>query len=379
MAGTPVSGATAVMRMRAGLGSVRRVTDTPPASLFRGPRDPGDAWVEAPTGERYWGRFGAAGLLAIDPGRGVLLQHRVGWSHFGGTWALPGGAMHQGETPIAGAIREAQEEAGVPDGAVSPRFTHVFDAGVWTYTTVAADVAVPFEPRITDPESLELAWVPVDEVGGYDLHPAFAAAWRGLREALPARPVLLVDAANVVGSVPDGWWRDRAGAAARLRDGLAEVRVAGVPAGELGLAHTRWFPDIEMVVEGAARAMVGRGRDHAPEQVRGSGPEHAGGDAPEQAEGDPLGQAGGPGPEHAGGDALERPEGVAQVRGAAPARVGVTAAAASGDDELVRRAVALASAGRAVTAVTSDRALRARLEEAGARVRGASWLRALLP
>ncbi len=29
-------------------------------------------------------------------------------------------------------------------------------------------------------------------------------------------PVLLVDAANVVGSRPDGWWRDRAAAAARL-------------------------------------------------------------------------------------------------------------------------------------------------------------------
>jgi len=26
------------------------------------------------------------------------------------------------------------------------------------------------------------------------------------------QPLLVVDAANVVGSVPDGWWRDRAGA-----------------------------------------------------------------------------------------------------------------------------------------------------------------------
>ena len=59
-----------------------------------GPRNPGDAWVVAPTGERYWGRFGAAGLLAIDPEHGVLLQHRVSWSHFGDTWALPGGARH---------------------------------------------------------------------------------------------------------------------------------------------------------------------------------------------------------------------------------------------------------------------------------------------
>lgn len=33
----------------------------------------------APTGERYWGRFGATGLLAPDPERGVPLQlHRRG-------------------------------------------------------------------------------------------------------------------------------------------------------------------------------------------------------------------------------------------------------------------------------------------------------------
>src|SRR5690606_35121303 len=77
-----------------------------------GPRNPGAAWVVAPTGERYWGKYGAAGLLAIDPDRGVLLQHRVSWSHFGDTWALPGGARHEGESACDGALREAGEEAG---------------------------------------------------------------------------------------------------------------------------------------------------------------------------------------------------------------------------------------------------------------------------
>lgn len=33
--------------------------------------------------------------------------------------------------------------------------------------------------------------------------------------------VLVVDGANVVGSRPDGWWRDRAGAARRLHDQLS--------------------------------------------------------------------------------------------------------------------------------------------------------------
>ncbi|MFD8635407.1 MULTISPECIES: NTP pyrophosphohydrolase [unclassified Streptomyces] len=54
------------------------------------------------------------------------------------------------------------------------------------------------------------------------------------------KSVLIVDAANVVGSVPDGWWRDRRGAAERLRD-----RLAARDAGE----------EIVLVVEGAARGV----------------------------------------------------------------------------------------------------------------------------
>ncbi|MFJ9175614.1 NTP pyrophosphohydrolase [Streptomyces sp. NPDC102360] len=54
--------------------------------------------------------------------------------------------------------------------------------------------------------------------------------------------LLVVDGANVVGSVPDGWWRDRRGAAERLRDRLAERA-----------RHTG--EEIILVVEGAARGV----------------------------------------------------------------------------------------------------------------------------
>jgi hypothetical protein len=60
--------------------------------------------------------------------------------------------------------------------------------------------------------------------------------------------LLVVDAANVVGSVPDGWWRDRAGATARLRDRLA--RLAGT-----GVADLAPPLDVLLVVEGAARGV----------------------------------------------------------------------------------------------------------------------------
>ncbi|KMS78011.1 NTP pyrophosphohydrolase [Streptomyces leeuwenhoekii] len=75
--------------------------------------------------------------------------------------------------------------------------------------------------------------------------------------------LVIVDAANVVGSVPDGWWRDRPAAARRLRDRLA---ADGVP-GRAGPV------EIVLVVEGAAR-----GVESAPgvrvEPAPGSGDDH---------------------------------------------------------------------------------------------------------
>ncbi len=145
-----------------------------------GPRDPGDAWVEGGRG-KFWGRFGAAGVLAYDPGKGVLLQHRALWSHNGGTWGLPGGALHEGEDAVAGALREAHEEAAVPAADVSVLFTSVLDIGYWSYTTVIVLVTAPFEPVISDPESLELQWVSLDAMDLKELHPGFAASWPDLR------------------------------------------------------------------------------------------------------------------------------------------------------------------------------------------------------
>jgi 8-oxo-dGTP pyrophosphatase MutT (NUDIX family) len=119
-----------------------------------------------------------------DASKGVLLQHRATWSDQGGTWGLPGGALHQGENPIDGALREATEEAAVPPESVQVLFTSVFDVGYWSYTTVAAQVTEPFEPEINDHESLELQWVHLDGVTDKELHPGFAAAWPALRRRL---------------------------------------------------------------------------------------------------------------------------------------------------------------------------------------------------
>ncbi len=277
-----------------------------------GPRNPGDTWVVADTGERYWGRFGAAGLLALDPQRGVLLQHRVAWSHFGDTWGS-GGARHAGESRD-GALRESTEEAGVPPGAVRARLISVFDVEVWTYSTVVADVTHPFEPVISDPESRELAWVPVDEVDGYPLHPGFEASWPMLRAAAGAtgardrrRERRGLGARRLVARS-----RRCRGAAVDLGAGPAS---AGVDAAALGLAGERWFPEASVVVEGQAR-------------------------------------------------------GAAEVDG-----IRLVRAEGHGDDAIVAEAERLAAEGRTVTVVTSDRELSRRADAVGAAVRPVSWLR----
>jgi 8-oxo-dGTP diphosphatase len=138
---------------------------------------------------------------------------------------------------------------------------------------------------------------------------------------------VLVDGANVMGSRPDGWWRDRAGAAVRLHADL--VRVAATPelsvpelsvpelsVPELGENGVGWV----LVLEGAARAAA----------------------LPSSADGD--------------------------VR---PGEVRVVLAQGSGDDTIV----ALVSSLPAPCAVvTADRELRRRCTAAGASVLGPGWL-----
>jgi hypothetical protein len=58
-------------------------------------------------------------------------------------------------------------------------------------------------------------------------------------------PVLIVDAANVVGSRPDGWWRDRHAATVRLRDELGRLADKN---------------EVVLVVEGRARGVEPAGR-----------------------------------------------------------------------------------------------------------------------
>jgi hypothetical protein len=126
--------------------------------------------------------------------------------------------------------------------------------------------------------------------------------------------VLLVDAANVVGARPDGWWRDRAGAATRLLVRLAALAGRSLPGPDGGVVAC---DEVVAVVEGRARDVA------APDGVR-----------------------------------VER-------------------AAGSGDDALAACAARLTADGTSLLVVTADRGLRARLPPATP-VAGPGWLWRLL-
>lgn len=217
----------------------------------RGVYRDGDGWVRCSLGHRHWGRHGAAGLLVhtVDDAGvvRVLMQRRAVWSHHGGTWGAPGGARDSHEDTVAAALREAGEETGLDRAEIRTRHQYVDDHGGWAYTTVYADVPRPVT-TIGNRESASLEWIAVDRVAGLPLHPGFARTWPAVR----VRPtVLLVDAANVVGSRPDGWWRDRAAAASRLLESLAGLRAATVRHPDAG---PRVIGGVVAVLEGAAAA-----------------------------------------------------------------------------------------------------------------------------
>ena len=216
---------------------------------------------------------------------------------------------------------------------------------------------------------------------------------------------LIVDGANVVGSRPDGWWRDRAGAAVRLHDelaGLAERGAAGIPTAQLATGEAAEAPvgpeqagigqaDPKQASSGQAgtrQADTGQaGTRQADTGQAGTG--HAG-----------TGQAGtGQAGTGQAGTRQADPQTVAVVlvlEGAAKAAaariaartagdgrdragdlgtVQVVSAPGSGDDEIVR--LARSRPGHRIV-VTSDRELRRRSVAAGAQVAGPSWLRAQL-
>jgi 8-oxo-dGTP pyrophosphatase MutT (NUDIX family) len=161
--------------------------------LTVGVRSATDGWAYCDRGHRHWGRAGAAGLLlhrAGAEGTELLLQHRAWWSHHGGTWGTPGGALHAGEPPELGALREVREELGLTAGDLVLGAHSVDDHGGWAYTTVLARPARPIEiaDLVLDGESETAAWWPLDALHEVALHPGLAGSLTRLKALLGDSP-----------------------------------------------------------------------------------------------------------------------------------------------------------------------------------------------
>lgn len=158
----------------------------PPHSGRR--RKGADGFILCPCGSEHWGLAGAAGILAFRERESieVLVQLRAEWSHSGGTWSNPGGAIGWSETPLEGALREFEEETAIGAGSLDVVGSIVRDHGDWRYTTFAARCETA-EPVPND-ESLALEWAPLDDLleGRLDrpVHPAFAEDLPRLAEVI---------------------------------------------------------------------------------------------------------------------------------------------------------------------------------------------------
>jgi 8-oxo-dGTP diphosphatase len=134
-------------------------------------------------GSLRWGRFGAAGVLVrctgeADGSWSYFLARRSEWCHQGGCWAIPGGALNDGESPVEGALREFAEEVGavLHQSDFSVVEVHEDDHGGWSYWTVVVEVAEPFAiPETVNWETAETGWVGYDRLAELELHSAFRA------------------------------------------------------------------------------------------------------------------------------------------------------------------------------------------------------------
>jgi len=141
-------------------------------------RSSGDGFVIVADGTMRWGRFGAAGLLLrhLDPNGDVwyFLARRAAVTHQGGTWAIPGGALDEGEEAIEGALREFREEIGDLIRAHRVITVHRDDHGGWVYWTIVAEVDERFDvPAQLSWETAEARWVRAEEVRALELFGAF--------------------------------------------------------------------------------------------------------------------------------------------------------------------------------------------------------------
>ncbi len=106
-----------------------------------------------------------ADVVLLAAGHVLLIER--GWDPFAGCWALPGGHVDVGETSLAAAVRELEEETGITVPAVDLRQVGAFDAPVrdprGRYVSVAytATLPAPVPPTAGD-DATSARWWPLN-------------------------------------------------------------------------------------------------------------------------------------------------------------------------------------------------------------------------
>lgn len=172
------------------------VIDGRPVSPF-----PGAEW---PEGRNQLGRWGenpmADAVVLARPGNGLtwilLIQRGAPGEKGYGTWALPGGSMDPGETPLAAAMRELEEETGVrvTEGWVLGTPRHVPDPRAsnraWA-VTVPAFLRLDYLPLAVAPatDAMRAEWVLATDMA--TLRDQLASRFNGT--VFPAHEEMLTD------------------------------------------------------------------------------------------------------------------------------------------------------------------------------------------
>lgn len=129
-----------------------------------------------------WGLYGAAGVLlrTTEAEPRYLVQQRSYDVSYGGTWSIPGGAVHEKETPGETAARELSEEMGISDlTGLEPSAVVTLQSHDWVFHTIVAECSK--RPRVTpNREVAKTAWLTraeiLDLAAGGKCHPLFEAA-----------------------------------------------------------------------------------------------------------------------------------------------------------------------------------------------------------
>lgn len=149
-----------------------------------GDRTSGDGFIQAADGTPRWGIYGAAGMLirhVDERGEWFFLARRALWTHHGGTWAIPGGAIDLHEEPLTAALREFEEEVGFTLHSYDIVEIYEDDHGGWSYWTHLIEVPDRFDlPDSMNPELTEARWIQAHELHELELLDAFAETLKRL-------------------------------------------------------------------------------------------------------------------------------------------------------------------------------------------------------